>query len=299
MTCVEDGVRLADVLAALAAATDLGMGQPIGHATRCCLIAAGLADALRIGGPARSDVFYVALLRYVGCTADAAEVARSMGDEIALAVAVAPHVMGDPEQERRAVGRTGVERAKAASIAAHCEAAGLLAERVRLSDGVVTAMRHGFERWDGKGHPAGLSAEEVPLPVRIAVVARDVDLVARRAGFGAAAELVRARRGRATTPRWSTRSAPSVSGCWRPPPRRRANSCSPPSPRRSGSRPTVWTRCWRRWPISPTPSCPMRWGTLAPSRRWPKARAPSMAWTGRRLRGSAAPGSSTTWDGSG
>ena len=37
-----------------------------------------------------SDVFYVALLRYLGCTADASEVARLAGDEIGLAVAVGP-----------------------------------------------------------------------------------------------------------------------------------------------------------------------------------------------------------------
>jgi hypothetical protein len=37
----------------------------------------------------------VALLRYLGCIADASEVARPSGDEIGLAAAVGPYVMGD------------------------------------------------------------------------------------------------------------------------------------------------------------------------------------------------------------
>ena len=90
-------VRLVEVLAALALATDLGMGQPLGHAIRCALIADGLAGQLGLNPDARAEVVRVGLLRYLGCTADAAEVAAYAGDEIALAVAVAPHVMGDPE----------------------------------------------------------------------------------------------------------------------------------------------------------------------------------------------------------
>ncbi len=88
-------VRLVEVLAALALATDLGMGQPLGHAIRCALIADGLAGQLGLIPGARAEVVRVGLLRYLGCTADAAEVAAYAGDEIALAVAVAPHVMGD------------------------------------------------------------------------------------------------------------------------------------------------------------------------------------------------------------
>ena len=194
-------VRLVEVLAALALATDLGMGQPLGHAIRCALIADGLAGQLGLPPGARAEVFQVGLLRYLGCTADAAEVAVYAGDEIALAVAVAPHVMGDGEQERRAVDAPDLGPAKAAALRAHCEAAGLLAARLELGPAVVTALRHVFERWDGTGHPAGSAGEAVPLPTRIAVLARDAELWSRRGGYAAAAETVRTRRGKAYDPR--------------------------------------------------------------------------------------------------
>jgi len=194
-------VRLVEVLAALALATDLGMGQPLGHAIRCALIADGLAGQLGLPPGARAEVFQVGLLRYLGCTADAAEVAVYAGDEIALAVAVAPHVMGDGEQERRAVDAPDLGPAKAAALRAHCEAAGLLAARLELGPAVVTALRHVFERWDGTGHPGGSAGEAVPLPTRIAVLARDAELWSRRGGYAAAAETVRTRRGKAYDPR--------------------------------------------------------------------------------------------------
>ncbi len=37
-------------------------------------------------------------------------------------------------------------------------------------------VSHAYERWDGKGFPAGLEGEAIPLAVRVVVVARDADL---------------------------------------------------------------------------------------------------------------------------
>ncbi|WP_020419160.1 HD domain-containing phosphohydrolase [Amycolatopsis sp. ATCC 39116] len=193
-------IRLAEVLAALSIATDLGLGQPAGHAARTCLLAMRLARALGVGGAELSDVYYVSLLRYIGCTADAFEVAALAGDEIGIAAAVGPAVMGEPAEEAAAVALPGGNAAKAVVMATHCEAAELLAGRLGLGAGVLTALRHGFERWDGRGNPAGLAAEAVPLPVRVAVVARDAELWHRRAGYAATAEVLRHRRGRAYDP---------------------------------------------------------------------------------------------------
>ena len=193
-------VRLAEVLAALSLATDLGMGQPLGHAIRCCVIATGLAEQLGLSIRVRSDVFFVGLLRYIGCTADAFEVAQVAGDEVALAVAVAPFVMGDPAQEQLAAGAGDIAEAKAAAMRAHCEAGDLLSARLRLGEGTVSALRHGFERWDGTGHPEGLAGTAIPEPTRIAVLARDVELWARRGGYALAVEVARSRSGRAYDP---------------------------------------------------------------------------------------------------
>ena len=70
------GLRLAELLTALSLATDLGMGQPLEHALRSCLIAIGLGERLRLRPEELAEVYYVALLRFVGCSADASRGGR-------------------------------------------------------------------------------------------------------------------------------------------------------------------------------------------------------------------------------
>ena len=193
-------MRLAEVLAALAAATDLGMGQPAGHAVETALLSVRLARAHGLSDGAVNDVLYTGLLRYVGCTADAPELASLAGDEIALGAAVGPHVMGDVADRVAHTAVAKPEHVMAASMAAHCEAAGLLGSRLGLGRAAVESLRHGFERWDGHGHPGGLIEHQIPLPVRITVLARDVVLWHRLGGPDAARRMAVQRRGHAYDP---------------------------------------------------------------------------------------------------
>src|SRR5919108_281523 len=77
------------VVAAISLATDLGMGQPLQHALRTCVIATRLAGAAELDRDELPVVFYTALLRYLGCTADAHQMSAVMGDEIAARAAFA------------------------------------------------------------------------------------------------------------------------------------------------------------------------------------------------------------------
>ena len=77
-----ESLRLAEFLAALSLATDLGMGQPLEQALRTCLIALALGERLGLGPDDLSDIYYFALLRFLGCTADAHEFAERVGSEV-------------------------------------------------------------------------------------------------------------------------------------------------------------------------------------------------------------------------
>src|SRR5229473_1911900 len=82
-------LRLAELMAALSLATDLGMGQPLEQALRTCLIAIELAERMGLAQDEISDVFYVAQLRFLGCTADAhGDAVAAGGDEIAARRAI-------------------------------------------------------------------------------------------------------------------------------------------------------------------------------------------------------------------
>ena len=66
---------LGGVDVALSLATDLGTGQPMEHGLRTCWLSLAASEALGLDAATRSCVYYVALLRFVGCTSDASETA--------------------------------------------------------------------------------------------------------------------------------------------------------------------------------------------------------------------------------
>src|SRR5256712_2909563 len=53
----------------------------------------------------------------------------------------------------------------------HAERGFEILQKAPLSDRVKLAVRHSHERWDGKGYPAGLAGEAIPLIARIVAVA--------------------------------------------------------------------------------------------------------------------------------
>jgi hypothetical protein len=78
------GVRLAELLAALSLATDLGMGQPLEHVLRQCLISLRLGQQMGLDETDRAAVYYASLLAWVGCHVDAYEQAKWFGDDTVL-----------------------------------------------------------------------------------------------------------------------------------------------------------------------------------------------------------------------
>src|SRR6266540_1260756 len=78
------GVRLAELVATLSLGTDLGLGQPMQHVLRQCLIALRMSEKLNFSESDRRVVYYSGLLAWVGCFTDAYEQAKWFGDDIAL-----------------------------------------------------------------------------------------------------------------------------------------------------------------------------------------------------------------------
>jgi HD-GYP domain-containing protein (c-di-GMP phosphodiesterase class II) len=211
--------RLAELIAAISLATDLGTGQPTGHALRTCYLAAGLARELGVPIQDEFDTYYLALLRFLGCTAEAsADAALNAGDDIALYASLAPSFMGASSEamgwmlRHLAEGRSPLTRVRALaavftdpkgaerSIRAHCEVGQMLSRRIGLGDSVLRALACAFERWDGKGLPNGIAGEAIPLSCRVAIVARDYDLLNRVWGPDAATEILKRRKGKAYEP---------------------------------------------------------------------------------------------------
>ena len=215
MASAEGKLRLAELIAALSLATDLGMGQPTEKAVRSCLIALGLTRRLDIDQATLSDVYYLALLEHIGCTSHASEWATyAGGDEIAIrthAVVFSNSPMNEVMAAFiRHVGEGLPLRQRAALVAAmmregnkrfgfvaatNCEAAVCLARQMHLSRGVLSGLGQTLERWNGTGGPAKLKRDQINVAVRIVAVAHDVEVFERVGGLEACLSAVKKRRG--------------------------------------------------------------------------------------------------------
>jgi HD-GYP domain-containing protein (c-di-GMP phosphodiesterase class II)/DNA-binding CsgD family transcriptional regulator len=212
--------RVAELIAALSLATDLGMGQPLEQTIDTCLVAVKAGRSLGLAESTLSDVYYLALLRFVGCTADAHESAAAVGgDEIALRSGLAAVLMADmPDFMGFMLGHYASDqptlrrlrfllgaladgtRTPKRSIAEHCEVAQMLAARLGIRAEVAGLIGTVFERWDGKGLPGLLAGEAIPIAARVVSVARDVDIFRRLGGWPLVNQVLRRRRGRAYDP---------------------------------------------------------------------------------------------------
>ncbi len=145
--------RLVELVAALSLAADLGLGQPMEHGMRACVIATRLARRLGYDERTCDDVYWVSLLGMVGCTADSYELHQIWGDDLALragmftagpaAFSMAGYFLsragsnGGPAHRVRQATRllaSGMQ-AVAESMTAHCQVTERLAEQLQLGPG--------------------------------------------------------------------------------------------------------------------------------------------------------------------
>ena len=206
-------VRLAELVAMISLGTDLGMGQSMEHVMRQSVIALRLAERLGLDEATRAVVYYVGLLGWVGCHVDAYEQAKWFGDDQALkadsrrvdlagvakrAFVVRHAGAGRGAAERARLGvRFAVEGRHVANtmIENHCVATNVLAAALGLGGDVREALDQTFERWDGKGAPAGAEGDQIRIPARLVTLADVVEIYHRSGGVDAAVAVARERRG--------------------------------------------------------------------------------------------------------
>jgi HD-GYP domain-containing protein (c-di-GMP phosphodiesterase class II) len=194
-------LRLAEVAGVLSLATDLAMGQPLEHGVRTAVLAVRIAEAMGLSEEDRVTVFYTGMLHFAGCTADSEIDARFFGDELMarpqIMAAYFGARLGLVATAARASHQGSAPLARAASMArsafggvtkfrtwaaVHCDMARLLGARMGFSEQIQLALRHLYERWDGKGMPGELRGEQIPLAVRLMQVAQDADVAWQHGG---------------------------------------------------------------------------------------------------------------------
>lgn len=226
---------MSEVLSGLSAALDITEGHPRGHAARTCLIAMRIADALRLAPGDQSDLFYAALLKDAGCSANAERVYQMFGgpDEHQTKRAVWLRDWRKLDQKVRyalewvepegdflarvrqflKLAATGLSGEREL-FEIRCARSAAIARALGMSEPTAQAVHAMDEHWDGGGHPAGLKGEAIPLAARIIGLAQVVEIFWGVAGPERALEMAEQRRGRWFDPELvdclSAISAPSL-----------------------------------------------------------------------------------------
>ncbi len=219
-------INAAEVIAALSLATDLGLQVDLEHGLRSTLFAMRLAERLDADLETQRQTYYVSLLQNVGCTADLHVRAGILGDVATTMRNYLPVWFGSQGQIARAIARSvAADRAPPVRVVeiartmprairempridvACREVARMLIERLGLPASIGGLFAQVDERWDGSGDPGTLKGDAISLPMRIAHVARDIDIQRSIGGAQLAAEVVEARAGSAFDPAIAKRFA--------------------------------------------------------------------------------------------
>lgn len=212
-------LRMGELVATLALAQDNAFGQPLESQLRSCLLAVWMSEEAGFEPGLRDTAYWVALLRYIGCTGHAHEVSTLFGDEIAIRAQTLVHdaanpaevihdviafaTAGRPPQEREQIVQMIQEGAQAWAVhnfTSGCEVGDMLAERLGFDAAVRDALGFTFERWNGAGYPNHASGEEIPLAMRVVHLSHDMEAHGRLFSPDEALHIVRDRRGRTYDP---------------------------------------------------------------------------------------------------
>ncbi|MGH9226400.1 MAG: HD domain-containing phosphohydrolase [Acidimicrobiales bacterium] len=206
--------RLASLFGALASSADVASGFHTEKAIRTAILGVRLAEAHGLDEANQSDAFYLALVRFLGCTSFAPEAARyGGGDDISVGAVMSFVDPGEPlqllGQVLKGVGRGASTAGRARGIVelltdpsapqrhaqSECDVGDALARRIGMPGPIVVALGDLFERWDGKGHPNRKQGEEIAPLARLVAAADVLEIGFSRYGLDAVVETARNRSG--------------------------------------------------------------------------------------------------------
>jgi len=186
---------------------------------RATVLGQHLAAAAGADETERGTTWMTSALRFLGCTGHAYDTAVVFGDEIEFRSQSLLADLANPvDVVRLMVSHAGPDesglarlRSVASVLAAGrkpaevnfrmaCEVADVFAIRIGVGEPVRAALASTFERWNGRGLPAGLKGPAIPRPMRIAHLTQELEVLARVGGIDHALEIIGARRAKAYDP---------------------------------------------------------------------------------------------------
>lgn len=208
--------EVGDVLAALSRALDLVEGQPQGHAFRSARIAVATAKLLGLDEAFQLSIYYASLLKDAGCSNNSARIHAIFGGDETVAKRnvkvidwtnpLQNAVYGVSHAERGAPLRVRLQKVAELArgngnvmdevTAARCTRGADIARYLGFDSHVIDGVRCLDEHWDGRGSPAKLRGEAIPLSARILCLAQTLEVFVTTYGVAAGYRMLRSRRGK-------------------------------------------------------------------------------------------------------
>ncbi|WP_042051080.1 HD-GYP domain-containing protein [Aeromonas dhakensis] len=209
-----NGLRLAELIGSLSHALDMTEGQPRGHCIRCCWIGSRLAERLALDARLCHDLYYMLLLKDLGCSSNAARICELyLTDDLHFKrdfklvdgslSEVVNFVLGHTGLQADLLGRfrslfhifRNGDQIANELIQTRCHRGADIARQLRFSEEVATGILSLDEHWNGKGRPLQLIGDAIPLFSRIALLCQVVDVFHAAAGPDAVLKELRERSG--------------------------------------------------------------------------------------------------------
>ncbi len=211
---VDESFRMAELLGGLSLACDVASANVPEKALRTVVLAVEVGRRHGVAEADLRDTYYVNLLRYLGCVGYAHEEAHvyGAGDDIGTRAVMGMADAGDPVGTVRrivgGIGQGGTLGGRVRAVArilgdgqavqghshAQCDASQRLSDMAGMGPRIGATLRFICERWDGKGHPAHVRGEDIPVAMRLHHLADIVELALQRGGSQEAAIALARRR---------------------------------------------------------------------------------------------------------
>jgi len=210
-------LRVAEVVAALSQALDLGSGATRWHSVRTCILGMRIAAELRLAEEVQADLYYALLLKDAGCSSNASRIYNGLAsDEMgatrdvkntdgtrlsweALQYALDHIAPGRPFIERvRAILQEGARQKQHTRqvMTIRCEHGPTMARLMGLPEATAEAIGGLDEHWNGGGNPDGLRGDRIPIASRIMLLAQTLDVFWTKTGPKEALEVIAQRSGK-------------------------------------------------------------------------------------------------------
>ncbi len=188
-------VRLTELVSSLSYALNLTASLVPGHGIRCAAIARAIGRHRGMDEQAMTDLYYLSLLKDVGCSSNASRVAEMfMADDIAIkhdlklsnatlrdGIQLAGKHIGKCESPVVRLGRLAMVMARKGAFLreiydTRCLRGVKIVRWLRFSERVAEGVLHLNEHWDGSGQPNQISGDAIALEARIALLSQVADV---------------------------------------------------------------------------------------------------------------------------